>query len=170
MYGEWVAFVYNYPIALVCVAEPDRLERNRDNAKKLRQLNSYRGERWKTLSVQRAPRRKHKTSKFQLAKQGLSLHDGRSLKKPHHEDKYTCLCGDLLSKITGANITTILYPIQYFPCVYYRPKRYCPVRVAVISAKNHKCQRRKRQSVTAKREKSQKPKVLTAILTLLNLT
>jgi len=32
--------------------------------------------------------------------------------------------------------------------------------VAVISAKNHK-----RQSVTAKREKSQTPKVLTAILT-----
>ena len=43
-------------------------------------------------------------------------------------------------------------------------------RVAVISAKNHKRKRRKRQSVTAKREKSQTPKVLTAILTLLNLT
>ena len=42
-------------------------------------------------------------------------------------------------------------------------------RVAVISAKKHKRQRRKRQSVTAKREKSQTPKVLTAILTLLNL-
>jgi len=38
-------------------------------------------------------------------------------------------------------------------------------RVAVISAKNHK-----RQSVTTKREKSQTPKVLTAILTLPNLT
>jgi len=38
-------------------------------------------------------------------------------------------------------------------------------RVAVISAKIHKRQRRKRQSVTAKREKSQTPKVLTAILT-----
>jgi len=37
--------------------------------------------------------------------------------------------------------------------------------VAVISAEN-----RKRQSVTAKREKSQTPKVLTAILTLPNLT
>jgi len=37
--------------------------------------------------------------------------------------------------------------------------------VAVISAKNHK-----RQSVTDKREKSQTPKVLTAILTLRNLT
>jgi len=45
-----------------------------------------------------------------------------------------------------------------------------PVRVAVVSAKNHKRQRRKRQSVTAKREKSQTPKVLTAILTLPNLT
>jgi len=38
-------------------------------------------------------------------------------------------------------------------------------RVAVLSAKNHKRQRRKRQPVTAKREKSQTPKVLTAILT-----
>jgi len=38
-------------------------------------------------------------------------------------------------------------------------------RVAVISAKNHERQRRKRQSVAAKREKSQTPKVLTAILT-----
>jgi len=37
--------------------------------------------------------------------------------------------------------------------------------VAVVSAKNHK-----RQSVTAKREKSQTPKVLTTILTLPNLT
>jgi len=42
--------------------------------------------------------------------------------------------------------------------------------VAVISAKNHKRQRRKRQSVTTKQEKSQTPKVLTSILTLLNLT
>ena len=42
--------------------------------------------------------------------------------------------------------------------------------VAVISAKNHKHQRRKRQSVTVKREKSQTPKFLTAILTLPNLT
>ena len=40
--------------------------------------------------------------------------------------------------------------------------------VAVIRAKNHKRQRRKHQSVTAKREKSQTPKVLTAILTLPN--
>jgi len=44
------------------------------------------------------------------------------------------------------------------------------LRVAVTSAKNHKHQRRKRQSVTAKREKSQTPKVLTAILILPNLT
>jgi len=35
---------------------------------------------------------------------------------------------------------------------------------------NHKRQRRKRQSVTTKREKSQTPKVLTAIITLPNLT
>ena len=37
------------------------------------------------------------------------------------------------------------------------------VRVAVISAKKHKRQRRKRQSVTAKREKSQTPKFMTVI-------
>jgi len=37
--------------------------------------------------------------------------------------------------------------------------------VAVMSAKNHKRQPRKRQSVTAKREKSQTPKFVTAILT-----
>jgi len=43
-------------------------------------------------------------------------------------------------------------------------------RVAVISAKKHKRQRRERQSVTVKREKSQTPKFLTAILTLPNLT
>ena len=43
-------------------------------------------------------------------------------------------------------------------------------RVAVIGAKNHKRQRRKRQSVTAKREKSQTPNFLTEILTLPNLT
>ena len=42
--------------------------------------------------------------------------------------------------------------------------------VAVISAKNHKRQRGKRQSVNAKREKSQTPKDLTAILPLPNLT
>jgi len=43
-------------------------------------------------------------------------------------------------------------------------------RVAVISAKNLKRQRRKRQSITVKRGKSLTPKVLTAILTLPNLT
>jgi len=47
---------------------------------------------------------------------------------------------------------------------------YINNRVAVISAKNHKRRRRKRQSVTAKREKSQTPKVLTAMLTLPDLT
>jgi len=45
-----------------------------------------------------------------------------------------------------------------------------PLWVAVMSAKNNKRQRRKRQSVTTKGEKSQTPKVLTAILTLPNLT
>ena len=43
-------------------------------------------------------------------------------------------------------------------------------RVAVISTKNHKRQRHKRQSVTAKREKSQTRKFLAAKLTLPNLT
>ena len=52
----------------------------------------------------------------------------------------------------------------------YPTKIWGVLRVAVISAKNHKRQRRKRQSVTAKRENSQTPKVLTAILTLPNLT
>jgi len=42
--------------------------------------------------------------------------------------------------------------------------------VAVISAKKHKGQRRERQSVTAKREKLQTLKFLTAILTLPNLS
>ena len=43
-------------------------------------------------------------------------------------------------------------------------------KIVVKSGSSHKRQRRKRQSVTAKREKSQTPKVLTAILTLPNLT
>ena len=38
-------------------------------------------------------------------------------------------------------------------------------RVAAVSAKKHKRQRRKRQSVTAKREKLQTPKFITAIQT-----
>jgi len=56
----------------------------------------------------------------------------------------------LLTGITGYGL--ILNPFRLFR------------RVAVISAKNHKRQRRKHQSVTAKREKSQTPKVLTAKL------
>jgi len=43
-------------------------------------------------------------------------------------------------------------------------------RVAVLSAKKDKRQRRERQSVTAKREKSQTPMFLTAILTSPNVT
>jgi len=54
--------------------------------------------------------------------------------------------------------------------LYFYLKESSTERVAVISAENHKRKRRKRQSVTAKREKSQTPKVLTAILTLSNLT
>ena len=55
-------------------------------------------------------------------------------------------------------------------CMSPEKKREKRKRVAVISAKNHKRQRRKRQSVTAKRENSLTPKVLTEILTLPNLT
>jgi len=44
------------------------------------------------------------------------------------------------------------------------------VTIQGISAKNHKRQRRVRQSVTAKRENSQTPEFLTALLTLPNLT
>ena len=42
----------------------------------------------------------------------------------------------------------------------FNPLTATSMRVAVVSAKNHKRQRRKRQSVTAKREKSQTPKIL----------
>jgi len=42
--------------------------------------------------------------------------------------------------------------------------------VAVLSAKNHERQRRKRQSLTAKREKLQTPKFTTAVQTSPNLT
>jgi len=54
----------------------------------------------------------------------------------------------------------IFYVLLFFFLLFIADNR-----VAVISAKNHK-----RQSVTAKREKSRTPKVLTAILTLPNLT
>ena len=61
-----------------------------------------------------------------------------------------------------------IYPTEHLKCIqeFLRALKW----VAVISAKNHKRQRRKRQSVTAKREKSQTPKVLTAVLTLPNVT
>jgi len=60
--------------------------------------------------------------------------------------------------------------IQYIFSIFKAFSDSALLRVAVISAKNHKRQRRKRQSVTAKREGSQTPKVLTAILTLPNQT
>ena len=47
--------------------------------------------------------------------------------------------------------STVLWPPSSTKIVLNTAK----IRVAVISAKNHKRQRRKRQSVTAKREKSQ---------------
>ena len=63
--------------------------------------------------------------------------------------------------------TVVSHLISFHQTFEFQPTFFW---VAVISAKNHKRQRRKRQSVTAKREKSQTPKVLTAILTLPNLT
>jgi len=65
-------------------------------------------------------------------------------------------------KVQKASDYANVFQIRYFPV----EKKW----VAVISAKNRKRQRRKRQSVTAKREKSQTPKVLTAILPLPYLT
>jgi len=72
-----------------------------------------------------------------------------------------CLADSLLS--TGSHITRLKVP-------FLSGNAYVIFGVAVISAKNYKRQRRKRQSETAEREKSQTPKVLTAILTLPNLT
>jgi len=63
-----------------------------------------------------------------------------------------------------------LHELQLLDVISEYTLKVLKIGVAVISAKNHKRQRRKRQSVTAKREKSQTPKVLTAILTLRNLT
>jgi len=45
--------------------------------------------------------------------------------------------------------------LNFVYAVIYEKEKW----VAVISAKNHKRQRRKRQSVTTEREKSQTPKV-----------
>jgi len=73
----------------------------------------------------------------------------------------------------GAGIHTKYLKILFSPTpkpVSFNRDTLCVRGVAVISAKNHKRQRRKRQSVTPKREKSQTPKVLTAILTLPSLT
>jgi len=71
-------------------------------------------------------------------------------------------------KITVPRYTHLRPHAKFEPCQL--PKPVVQKGIAVISAKNHKRQRRKRQYVTAKREKSQTPKVLTAILTLPNLT
>jgi len=82
-------------------------------------------------------------------------------------------------KIKTRYLSTSKMNPKYFPRRASDSERYTSFvlkpsflsgRVAVTSAKNHKRQRRKRQSVTAKREKSQTPKVLTAVLTLPNLT
>jgi len=62
------------------------------------------------------------------------------------------------------------YDILLCPSVQVDQIHMWPERVAVISAKNQKRQRRKRQSVTAKWGKSQTPKFITAIQTSPNLT
>jgi len=81
--------------------------------------------------------------------------------------KYTCLSR---RNLRGSN-----YDYSYLLLTLGCGPRINTFRVAVISAENHKRQRRKRQrrkrqSVTAKREKSQTPKSLTATLILPNLT
>ena len=43
---------------------------------------------------------------------------------------------------------------EFHSLIFVNPKKWG----AFDSAKNHKCQRRKRQSITAKQEKSQTPK------------
>jgi len=79
-----------------------------------------------------------------------------------------------LMQYAGRAVTTVLRWTKILSTTYSLDctcsKKYDLSWVAVIGAKNHKRQRRERQSVTAKREKSQTPQVLTAILTLLNLT
>jgi len=66
----------------------------------------------------------------------------------------------------------LLETASFFPLIHVADfvGLWSKYRGAFDSAKNHKRQLRERQSVTAKREKSQTPKVLTAILTLPNLT
>ena len=66
----------------------------------------------------------------------------------------------------------VLLPFNSFGDPLFLPLKITRIMgcIAVISTKNHKRQRRKRQSVTVKREKLQPPKILTAILTLPFLT
>ena len=66
-------------------------------------------------------------------------------------------CDKLISSMATG---TIAHPEQVRKVIQAKMER-----VAVISAKNHKRQRRKRQSVTSKREKSQTPSFITAIQT-----
>jgi len=65
-------------------------------------------------------------------------------------------------KATVSGLNKVLAP--YLKCTVISHSRYTAPRLKVLergafdSAKNHKRQRRKRKSVTAKREKSQTPK------------
>jgi len=74
-----------------------------------------------------------------------------------------------LAKFLIRGPVKLSHPSQCIPACRY-DCHSLNFQVAVISAKNHKRHRRKRQSVTANREKSQTPEVLTAKLTLPNLT
>jgi len=72
---------------------------------------------------------------------------------------------------SGSQPTSLLgHSAGSHPLLTNNPGQASSTRVAVISAKKHKHQRRKRQSVTSKREKSQTPKYKTAIQTSPNLT
>ena len=111
-------------------------------------------------------------------------HCGKT-KRPHGRKSsrpYPPMCGGGARAGTGretllllelsslhTNMQLRLLP-EFRPPFRFRRQKPHRGRVAVISAKIPKRQRRKRQSVTAKKEKSQTLKVLTAILTLPNLT
>jgi len=79
----------------------------------------------------------------------------------------------VLKKRVANEIRYIGAVLKHYQGVYFLKITFiifCYFLILVLLGSCHKRQRRKRQSVTAKREKSQTPKVLTAILTLPNLT
>ena len=104
----------------------------------------------------------------QLAKKAVLVLQKQNTYLPHHAGRWAVLLATILQVNCKDNaaVSTQVFERYLLPLVFFAGLIF---RVAVISVKNHKRQRRKRQSVTAKREKSQTPKVLTAILTLPNL-